>query len=241
MQKEAQRKLNDLIDAQLPRFAERLGHYPWPDETARWHELVFCILSAEGRECFAPPDHRTVARKAVKALVELDLLDVVNLARLAAATEAEEDIASDDQALVALRRSVLERLGYPPESVDRILLAVVEVACVLDTAFDGKIQHYLRRAGERMVGEMADIFRLRALGEMQARYVLTHWLQNVAAMPLALHNPSMLILCETLGITPDDLCAAADARDMNVALVDDMAIDLVERGLAAAEAQSEAA
>lgn len=237
MEASSREKIAALLEEQYPRFDAVLGQYAWPHEEKRWHELVFCMLVAEGQETFEPPRHRRIAREAVDTLVRLDLLDVVDLAGLTGAQRETDELDS----LTLLRRGVLERLGYPAPTVDRVLIALAETAHVLQHAFDGKIQKYLRRAGERMLREMSEIFPMSTLGEARKRYVFTHWLQNVANLPLALHNPSMLLICENLGVTPEDLCEIADEADLNVALLDDMAVDFVERAMLARQDDRDAA
>jgi hypothetical protein len=78
-----------------------------------------------------------------------------------------------------------------------------------------------------MIQELPRHFTLRRLDAQDARFAFTHWLQQVLNMPLPLSDASVEKLCQQYHVSVDDLVAAIDERDLNVALMDEVAINLV--------------
>ncbi len=202
--------------------------YPWSFEEDRWEELVFCLLTRIGQ----PELSAETARRASMTLRTLGLLDVALLAN-AASTNGEPDYEGQHLSKVM---GVLQQLGFDIDASKTACASITDVARSLVENRDGKVQGYLRHYGQLMIDELLENFSFSRLGEQDARYAFTHWLQNVLNMPLATSDPSVEMLCRRFDVEVEDLLAAIEDRDLNLALVDEIAVELlpiVEEGTAA--------
>jgi hypothetical protein len=73
-----------------------------------------------------------------------------------------------------------------------------------------------------MLRDLDRIFEFSALTEAEVRYAFTYWLQNVLNMPLSLIDENVRMFCAQHDLEPEQLFAAADELDVNLALVDDV-------------------
>jgi hypothetical protein len=211
---EKQQRVRVFVLEQWPAFAASLSQYQWPLETERWHELAFCLLHKVGQ----PRLEARSARALVDILSRMDLLRVQELAGWM--TDAGELTHSEPDAVLAVR--VLERGGLPEKAARAALTSICQAAAALQKQYGGKVQRYLRHYGEVMLQELPQHFAFTHLSPDDAALVFTHWLQNVANMPLPLKEPPMERLCEEFGVSLEELIEAADEDDVNLALLDDM-------------------
>ena len=191
-------------------YASKLGDHAWPWETARWYELVFCLLTAIGE----PRVLSTTARHVTNRMAELGLLEVKALARLHDTGNA----ASGEPHFVTLV-TTLERAGYSGPDARLAVSAICEAAHGLESHYGGKIQNYYRRYGEHMLARASEDFGLTGLEDGQ-RAIAT-WLQNTLGMPLPVSAPLTDQACRDLGVTYEALTDEANAQDVYVGLVDD--------------------
>lgn len=198
------------IKTQLQELFERhevdVGAYAWMHENDRWAELIFCLLNQ-----YNPQNAQTI-RMAVSSLQYLGLLDTTKLSLLE--TPGNED--------VVVFAHILKRHGFSPENTEHAVKLLVHVASVIHKDYEGKIQRYLRRAGERMRDELANMFGGGLLKEEQLHYAISSWLQNALSLPISLEHPAVLEFCKRNGVSVEELLHAADELDLNIALVDDL-------------------
>lgn len=218
-------ELRRFLEEQWAAFLPHLDSFQWPVETARWHELVYCLLD---RVAGAGLPALQV-RQLTDALVALDLADVAQLAALSDTTGAFD--ADDERAKLLL--GILRQAGLSDEQAESALVVLTEAAAVLRTRHDGKIQRLLRHYGHMMVEDLASQFSFSRLPPDDARVAFTLWLQNVLAMPVELWDADVREVCRQLGTSRSALVATADDLDVNVALLDD-----VLRSYARAESHS---
>lgn len=205
--------LRAFIEEQWAVFLPRASEFQWPVESARWHELVFCLLRYSGR----PDITGERARRLASDLVDLGLVEVAHLASMAGRDGAPE--ATDPGA--GLLRSVLVQAGLSAERAQVALVTLVEAASTLQAQHDGRIQRLLRAHAEAFLTEVSAVFTFSHLPTEAARLALTLWLQNVTTLPLELWDRDIAEFCRQFGCTRADLVAVADDLDLNVALVDD--------------------
>jgi hypothetical protein len=192
-----------------PSFAELAGRHRWPSESARWLELVFCLVYRRA----TPEIDVGVLRQLLGVLSALGML------RIDALAEAGKGGASSD---LDLFRGLLHRAGLEPTEADSAIRSVCSVAAGLQQNYGGKVQRYLREYGETMLRELPQKLANPSMADAAIQTAITHWLQNVLDMPIALVEPSSVRLCEDLGVGFDELAAVADGLDINLALVDDL-------------------
>lgn len=208
---EAKYLLRKLLNEYGPALS---ATHVWVWESDRWRELVFALLTQTSRL------EETRVREIAEELDALELLEISAL-------------ADDGQAQRRRITAVLTDHGFTPEESRRAVSAIAEAALAFHQRFNGKVQHYLRRYGEQMLSDAAQLFRSSGLDEGRLKLALTYWLQNVLNMPLSLLDEPVRRFCAQNGLTPEALIAAADELDLNLALVD----DLVQCALRAAEAR----
>ena len=221
MEKEKMEKIQEFMLEEYERFVPMLHRYQWPWEVARWHELVFCLLSRidDSSEAVA------IARETMEIFADLDLLEVGALAELAP-DKGEPDY---QERQLALMLGILERQGYDDEEAKTAVATICQAARALQQGFDGKVQKYLRQYGELVLAEVPKNFSFSRMSEEDTRYAFAHWLQNVLNMPVALSHPSVKALCEKFDIGIEELVDFVDRNDVNLALVDDWAAEHIER------------
>lgn len=198
-------------------FTGPLDVYRWPWEKARWHELVFCLLLRAGRPRLEPE----AARKIVDVLASLDMLQVESLAQCLSPDGNLDPSAAD----LEVMRALLERAGVDSSKGRAAIKALCEMAEALSRGFDGRVQRYLRLYAERMLSELGTHFPVTALSPEDLRHVFTHWLQNVADLPIGRSGPELDRMAANLGVKPDDVVRSADRLDLNLALLDDILDD----------------
>lgn len=199
---------------------------PWISELDRFDELVFAL--------FTRMTHRTEleARQLVEGLRALGLLDVPTLA--AVPLEAGHVAPAEDPAVQRLFRTISDS-GLTDEVSRRMTVTLVELAQALMRGYDGKLQRYLRRYGERMLAELGDSFSFSQLSQEQVLGAFTYWLQNALLMPLSLVDDSVRAFAKSHGLTESDLIASADELGLNLAWMDDV-LEADARSTAMAEA-----
>lgn len=190
------------------------SQYQWPRESARWHELVFCLLHELAGEAISTE----AVRQATRVLVTLHLLDLDSLV----AVEDDGVAATSDDPDVELMSLVLRRFGFSDEGAFAAVKTVREAAASVWNSHSGRLQRYLRHYGELMLSEIGQHFAFTDLSEDSRRRAFSHWLQNVLDMPISVSTTSVLQFCERLDITLDELVGAADVQDINLAIVDDL-------------------
>ena len=221
---------NSPIDAEF-LLRKALGSYgaalainhPWVWEGERWQELVFALLAQVSD---LPEDE---VRVLAEQMQDLDLLDVLALAALRRGRPS-----ADRKALLARRVvEILEEGGFSSEQAIRGLEAICEAALGFEEHFGGKVQDYLRRYGDLMLQELGRFFEFSALNDSETQTAFSYWLQNVLNMPISLLDADMRAFCEQHGLQPEELIAAADELDLNLALLDDLVQHVMsERALA---------
>lgn len=221
MEKEKTEKLRQFMQDEYSRFIPMFQAYQWPWETARWHELVFCVLVSINRSSAGI----TIARETTGILVNLDLLDIDALTQLISES-GEPDLTKPE---FALMMGILKRQGYNDVEAEAAVVTIFEAARSLQKGFDGKVQKYLRKYGEEMLNDVPNNFSFSRISDMTVKHVFTNWLQNVLTMPVAFSNPNTNAVCEEFGIEIKELVDVADSNDINVALVDDWASDYLRR------------
>jgi hypothetical protein len=219
-QKTSAEALDDHVADLVRRYEVPAGRYLWPQEEARWRELVFCVLAHVG----APDVPPETARSATDVLVELGLLQIEDLAELVSSGDPP-DMAHPH---LSIMNAILEREGYTTGQAARALVALCESANSLVRHHEGKVQRYLRLYGQRMLDELDDHFAFSQLGRDDARFIFTHWLQNVLNMPVGLSTPAVQAYCALLSVDLADVAAAADRQDLNLALLDDLIAEYMQ-------------
>lgn len=221
MEQETMKRIQDFMLEEFARFAPTLDRYQWPWEKARWHELVFCLMAKIDDSSAAA----AIARETTEIFADLDLLEIGALAKLVS-DKGEPDYQEPQ---LSLMLGILERQGYDEEEAKTAVATICQAARALQQGFDGKAQKYLRKYGELMLAEVPKNFSFSRMSEEDTRYAFAHWLQNVLNMPVALSHPSVQTLCEKFGIGIEELVHISDHNDVNLALVDDWAVDYIER------------
>lgn len=199
--------LKDRLQAAYLQHRMELPEYAWESESARWVELVFCIVDA------LTDQEPAKVRRAVDVLDEMGLWAP---ARLAALDGGDPD-ATDGVVI----EGVLRQYGLNPDEAHRAVATVVRAAAALDRDYGGRIQVFLRRYGEVIADALLAVLGADT-SEERLRFAVAHWLQNALGMPVTLAHPAVVSFCRRSGATLDDLVAAADSLDLTVALIDDL-------------------
>lgn len=187
--------------------------HPWVRESDRWRELAFALLTSIGRG----------SEPEIRALTErLSVRQLLEIPELAALRQGRATVDLNAPAARGILE-VLQEGGFSQHAARQALTTLCEAAAGLAEHHDGKIQRYLRGWGERMLQERDRTFKFSALSDSDAADAFTYWLQNVLAMPLSLIDDNVKSVCQQHGVEPNDLIAAADADDLNLGVVDDLA------------------
>lgn len=205
------------VEELLLQYSIPADRYHWAAEEKRWHELVFAILARIGSP--SVPSER--AEKATDVLVKMDKLAVEDLAEL------EPSGTSEPNSTTNTVETVLLGVGYSEADAREALAALSETADNIQRRYDGKPQRYLREYGQRMLDELPEHFEFSEFGDDDAEYAFTLWFQNVLNMPVTLHSPELSTFCERYDVTVDEMVAAADVQDVNLALLDDLVAEHV--------------
>lgn len=213
---EAQYLLRKLLTLETADLALR---QPWLWEADRWKELVFAFLTR-----IVSKDEDQV-RELTGKMNDLGLLDIATLARMSEDAKTFDSNNPDARHILEF----FQENGLDPEKAQQALTTICEAAVGLQKYFDGKVQRYLRGYGEMMLREIARTFQFSALRETEVAFAFTYWLQNVLNMPLSLLDANVLAFCEQHHLTPEQLVAAADNLDLNLAVLDDLILRYVSR------------
>lgn len=201
-----ERRIDELLVDLFDRYQDTFEHHQWPWETQRWHELVYCLLSAvEGR--FGSDTH---SASAVRVLMELGLLEIPLLAKAEETTSLHLSI-------------VLERTSFSHEQARQLVRALFDLAKCLDEMYQGKVQLLLRTSGMELVDQVLQALPLEdTLGKQNASLVVMHWLQNVLNLPVLVPSPGLKALLAETGAKSEEILAAVDELNINIALLDEI-------------------
>jgi hypothetical protein len=195
--------LTDRLKQIYEKHQDELPEYGWASERDRWAELMFCLL------CRVRDDELDATRAAVDLLNLLGLLDVNVLAALSG-----QDAAILDR--------VLRSNGFSAAQASRGADVLKAVAARTRKDFHGKLQRVLRKHGELLRQELSGAFASCGLKRPDIDYAVSQWLQNAASLPISLESNAVKAFCKSNRVGMDQLLNAADALDVNVALVDDL-------------------
>jgi hypothetical protein len=198
--------LQTQIQQLYENYGAMLAPYIWASESARWTELVFCLLY----QC-SDQDPENI-RAAVKMLQKLDLLEVDKLNCL--------NDPNQDTTITFLY--ILKQHGFTEESVQLAVKVLVDAGNVVEAHYGKKIQRYLRQYGQVMQDELVSKFGNSILTKTQLQYAIGHWIQNTCSLPISLESKGTRKFLETNGANIEDLFEACDALGINIAIVDDL-------------------
>lgn len=199
-----------LVVQLYKNYASEISKNLWPWETARWYELVFCILTTIGE----PHVLAATIRRLTNTMSKLELLELDTLAGL----NVKEDSEKEDPLFVTLK-TLLQQGGFTPEESQSAVTTICEAASSIQKRYDGKIQNYLQKYGNYILDQINQDFDFSNFDD--APRALAIWLQNTLNMPVPASNPLADQACERLGVSYDALVKAANQQDINVALLDD--------------------
>jgi hypothetical protein len=206
-------EIEELIMDLYREYEPLVDEHLWPWETKRWHELVFCLMTTIAEPDMSPES----TRELTMAISEWNLLDVNVLADLDPARN--ENYASSP--IIVTIETILQQSGFDPDQSKRVVTAICEAASGFKQGYGGKVQKYFRSYGYLMLDDLKENFTFSQLNVDDARKAFAIWLQNTLNMPISASNPITDAVCERLGVEYGALVEAADALDINVALLDD--------------------
>jgi len=186
----------------------------WVWEGARWNALVLTLLA---QICGASEQE---LRTLVEHLSDLDLLRVDALAGLIKGRKEPDR----EQTLSRRVENLLTSGGLNPDEAKVGLAVICEAAAGLLVHHEGKIQLYIRRYGEQMLREISQSFAFSSLESTKVGAAFTLWLQNVCDMPLCLVDDHLSSFATKNGLEVKELIAAADELDLNLGLLDELAL-----------------
>ena len=179
------------------------AEHQWISEEDRWLELVFSLLSHS-------VDHpQWFVRAVVGRIATLRLLSVSAL-------------ASPDGVALARAKLMAQEAGLSAEGVEKALNAAAEAAKSIEAKFSGKLQRLLRAESEKTLANIRQALEINSIDQRVSGLALTFWLQNVMNAPLSLRDEEVSRFSADEGLGPADIIEAADALDLNLALVDDL-------------------
>ncbi|MEE1621928.1 hypothetical protein ACQ7DA_09555 [Zafaria sp. J156] len=152
------------------------------------------------------------SRAAVAALDGAGVLSPEDLAR------AGDD--ADERSVVV--RHVLRRHGFDPGAAGAAAAVLAQVAGAVQERHGGLVQRMLRAHAEQMRQELLGMVADPRGLEEPLRQAFAHWLQNAADLPISLVDAPVRAFLDARGIGVEQLEGAADAVDLNIALVDDV-------------------
>jgi len=194
-----------LADA-LEAHGDELPQFGWPSETARWMELLVCLV----HQVRASGDIKEV-RRALAIWRELKLIRPPDLTSVTKGGQDE-----------IVLQVVLKRHGFNEEEASRAVSVAVRAASEVTTRYAGKLQRCLRAHAEAARDELLNAFAEVGVPAERLRFALTHWLQNTTNAPLSLEHESVVAFCTAHDISLQDLREAADELDVNLSQLDDL-------------------
>ena len=183
----------------------------WPWEAKRWHELVFCVLTVIDPD--APPQ---TLREVTRALADWHVLDIEHLTGL----DPERRVGDLSHPTVVTMETLFQKCGLTHEQARTAVIAVCEAAGAFGKQYEAKVQRFFRKYGFLMVDEFVN-FGFTSLSDEQARRACALWLQNTLNMPVPMSAPTVEQICAKLRVEYDAMVQAADASDINIALLDE--------------------
>jgi hypothetical protein len=195
-----------------PELAEQFG---WSSERARWAELAYLLTSKLVAE------HHPMMRHAIGTASALGVLEVT-------------DLAADppDEKHGANLTLLLREYDLSETEARAVVVTLREAAMHIHKLLGGHLHKFLRHHAEVMLHELTSHFKLKHLDEWQAQQAFVMWLQNTCNLPLSLQDATTKAFCAAHEITEKELVEAADAIQLNLAVVDDLvALELpIEQG-----------
>ena len=203
----------DRLAALVSEHLDDLPPYAWASESDRWCELLTCLLHVR-----LPSRTYAEVRDMVHQLREVDTLLAESLAEL------------DQAGPLALRmREVMAGAGLTDAETQAAVTVLCQTASSTCASYGGRVQRCLRRHALAARDELVDTLAGLAITADDRRLAVSLWLQNTTNAPIALADPSTRDLCESLGVSAMELEEAADALDLNLGVVDDLAMLLASR------------
>ncbi len=200
-QRKAELMLRKLL-YENPEFTEQYG---WASERARWAELAYLLASRIVAE------HHPGLRPAIAAATALGLLEVGDLAADPPSKEHGEHLTL-----------VLREYGLSATESKTVVATLREAATQIHKLLGGHLHKFLRHYAELMLRELTSRFRLKHLDAWQSQQAFVMWLQNTCNLPLSLDDANVAAFCTEFRITEKELVDAADAIELNLAVVDDL-------------------
>jgi hypothetical protein len=197
--------------------AELISEHPWIFESAKWRELVFSIIAQHDAE-HEPIPHSELNDLTLR-MEALGLIEPVDLAELEISNAPTTSQSSPLERRIV---GILEESGFSGYAAHNKLRNICAMALFLQQSYDGKIQRYLRDAGERMLNDVLDKVDGQSRDKEHLALALTFWMQNVLNLPLLFCDTKVLRFCRENGIDKNELVDAADSLDLSVACLDDI-------------------
>jgi hypothetical protein len=216
--------IREFLLKNIACFEEKTVEHQWPWEIHRWHELVFCILSVMAY----PPILPSRSRILTYVFADLRLLDIAPLARQASGQKRPEEERMFETVI-----GLLVREGLEEETARHTVTTIAEAAAVIQTQHNGQIQKYLRGFGKQILEDAEQKFSFSKANQDQKRLAFTLWIQNVLNMPVGADIPAVRNLCKTFGVSVTELYDVADELGINLALLDDVILEITSRTLPA--------
>lgn len=180
-----------------------LGHYAWPWEEERWHEMIVCAIISAG----CSPE---LARLSLQVLTHMQLDSPAALNQLT------------DRNVTTIKE-VFAHSGMSAQEVDRSIAALRVAAALCMKRWGGKPQVFLRKIADSAAKDLTRELQSEGMTPSDADTLATLWLQNVISAPLlAVSSAGVKDFCLSEGITPGQLLDAADHVGLNVAVLDEV-------------------
>ena len=108
------------------------------------------------------------------------------------------------------------------DDADKATDTIVQLAGHFVVNYQGKVQHFVRRYGEKMISDFKSEVKIGGLDDDNTSAALTYWLQNSMNMPLSMRDGAMVSYCKRHGLKLEQLLDAADELGINHSLLDDL-------------------
>ncbi len=203
--------LGNAIARLLDANATAVAALAWTSEQDRWAELVVCIVGS----CVGWDEARSI-------VADFETVGLLRPSRLAVVSGADSEATS-------VARFVLREHGVSRFDIERLLRALARVGHVVHESFGGRVQKFIRARALEVATELEDRLRVDA-DQPELRVAIRLWFQNAFNLPVPVDHPALDRFLAEHDATLDDLVAAADRMDINLAVVDDlMRADLASR------------
>jgi hypothetical protein len=190
----------------LPGAREIVQNHRWAHEGDRCQELLTSLLLRS------------------MSLPEREVRFLANRLQFVGLMDVSQWASGDDEVLTLKKRalSVLEDAGVQAEDAMRAVAVLQETSAAIQKAFDGKVQRFLRKVGDKALTDLVSALSLKTLPAAQTKEALAFWLQNVASLPVSLGHESTDRFCRAHGIDGEGLLHSTDELNLNVAVLDDL-------------------